>query len=432
MSTWERGPDDLNHASEPVDAHNVVAVNHSSSSSRASRPLRIAVIGGRGVPSSYSGVERICEDMFAIFADRGHKVTVYCRPQVLAEKTGTYRGMRLVRTPAPGGKNGETLSHSLTSILHARAFGDADGEPFDILSLHTLAPNLWAPLGRLAGPKIITHVHGLDHQREKWKGMGARVIRLSERMMVRSAHQIVVVNPSLVDYYRDTYGVPSVMITNGIHAVPDSYTPDVSVLEKFGLQPGKYLVSVGRLVPEKRIQDTIAAFAQVDTDLKLVFVGEGKHSPYYEQQVKALGARDPRGRVVFTGQQSGNALESLFRSAKLYVSASDLEGMPSSVLECMERRIPAVLSDIPPHRALFEGIAGYDLDFQPGDVDALADRLRHAIANPHGSMVLADRAREMVRTYYSWPVLADKTETLYRHIANNQPALSLFIPEAAR
>ncbi len=375
------------------------------------------MIGGRGVPSSYSGVERICEELFADFASRGHKITVYCRPQVLAEKRGTYRGMRLVRTPAPGGKNGETLSHSLTSIAHAIAFGDEDGRPFDILSLHTIAPNLWAPLGAIAGPKIISHVHGLDHQREKWKGLGARIIHLAERVMVKTVNEVVVVNPALVDYYNADYRLSTHLLPNGIHAVSDDFKPDTATLERFGLTPDNYVVSVGRLVPEKRIQDTIAAFARVNADLKLVFVGEGKHSPYYEEHVKALGKNDPRNRVVFTGQQSGEALETLFRSARLYVSASELEGMPSSVLECMERKLTPVLSDISPHRALFDGIADYDLTFTPGDVDTLTARLQHAIDNRDNSAVLAERAREFVRKNYAWPVLAKKTEELYLRVA---------------
>jgi glycosyltransferase involved in cell wall biosynthesis len=386
------------------------------------RPLRIAVIGGRGVPSSYSGVERIWEDLFSWFAARGHKVTVYCRPQVLAEKTGMHRGMRLVRTPAPGGKNGETLSHSFFSMVHAAVRGDIHdgGAPFDVISFHTIAPNLFAPLAAMAGIPLVSHVHGLDHQREKWKGIGAKVIRFSEQLMVRCANRVVVVNPALVDYYREQFRLATTLLPNGIHPINDQFAPQAGVLEKFGLTAGRYIVSVGRLVPEKRIHDTIAAFARVNTDMKLVFVGEGKYSPEYEQQIKAQGAKDPHGRVVFTGQQSGDALETLFRSAKLYVSASELEGMPSSVLECMERRLPAILSDIDAHRALFSNIPDYDLHFTPGDVEALSERIARAVATPERMDVLANRSRQFVRQHYYWPVLAEKTESLYLKMASGQ------------
>ena len=74
------------------------------STQSAPESLRIAVVGPRGVPSRYSGVERIVEELFEIIAGEGHRVTVYCRPEVLDEPTAVYKGMRLVRVPAPGGR----------------------------------------------------------------------------------------------------------------------------------------------------------------------------------------------------------------------------------------------------------------------------------------------------------------------------------------
>lgn len=379
------------------------------------RPLRIAVTGGRGVPSNYSGVEPICENLFGYFAQKGHKVTIYCRPTVLAEKRGMHKGMRLVRTAAPGGKNGETLSHSFTSILHAVTRGDVfeGNQRFDLLSVHTIAPNLFLPIASMVRMPIISHVHGLDHQREKWKGMGARMIRAAERTMVRCATEVVTVNPAIVDYYKTEFNIIARLLPNGIHPVSDDFTPDPNVLKQWGLEPGKYIVSVGRLVPEKRIGDSITAFARLDTDWKLVFVGEGKHSPEYVEEIKALAAKNPKNRVIFTGIQSGDALQTLFRSAGLYVSASELEGLPSSVLECMDRAVPAVLSDIPPHSALYEAVEGYDLGFKTGDVDELTAKLQYAMTNPDHVRKIAASARTMVRANYTWPVLAERTERLY-------------------
>ena len=62
-------------------------------------------------------------------------------------------------------------------------------------------------------------------------------------------------------------------------------------------------------------------------------------------------------------------------SAALYVTASELEGMPSSLLECMERARPAVVSDIPPHRELFGQIEGLILKAPQAIVQA-AQRLQ--------------------------------------------------------
>src|SRR5688572_23118924 len=116
-----------------------LACNRITAARSLRRPMRIAVVGGRGVPSTYSGVETIVENLFAHFAAAGHHVTVYCRPGVLDEATATYRGMRLVRTPALRGKL-ETVSHTAASLLHAVKNGALDdgGERFDLVSFHAI------------------------------------------------------------------------------------------------------------------------------------------------------------------------------------------------------------------------------------------------------------------------------------------------------
>lgn len=381
----------------------------------SNRPMRIAVVGGRGIPSTYSGVETIVENLFAYFAEQGHKITVYCRNGVLDQPTATYRGIQLVRTPALSGKL-ETVTHTAASCLHAMRAGALNdgGEPFDLVSFHALPPNIAQKICAYGRVPTISHVHGLDHQREKWKGLGARIIRQAEREMVKHAAQIVTVNRSIVQYYRDEFNVEAALLPNGIHPVNDAFTPDQATLNKFGLQPGKFLVTISRLVPEKRHNDVLAAFAKVKSDCKLVIVGEGNQSDGYVDAIKRQAAADPR--VIFTGQQKGDALQTLFRCARLYLTASELEGLPSSLLECMDRNVCAIVSDIPPHRELMERIEGYDLMFNVGDVDALSERITRALSSEELSFTLAGRMRTFVRAHYAWPVLAKATESLYRDV----------------
>lgn len=382
----------------------------------ATRPMRIAVMGFRGVPNNYSGIEAICENLFAAFAEMGHHVTVYCRPGVIEKKRDTHRGIRLVRTPAPGGKNGETLSHTLLSLKHAIAFGDVhdSGKKFDLVSFHSIAPNLFIKLARVARIPVISHVHGLDHMREKWKGLGAKVIRQAEREMVKHAARVVTVNQEIVDYYKSKFAIDAALLPNGIHPVSDDFTPDAATLKQFDLQPGKFVVSIGRLVPEKRCHDTIDAFRQVKTDDKLVFVGEGKHTPEYVDEIKRQASTDPR--IIFTGLQKGDALQTLFRCAKLYVTSSELEGMPSSLLECMDRNVCAIVSDIAPHRELMTRVPGHDFIFPVGDKAMLTSHIQRALANDEHRITVARNARSFVREHYAWPVLAKRTEELYRSV----------------
>lgn len=391
------------------------------------RPLRIAAIGARGVPSNYSGVERIWEDLYSYLAAHGHRITCYCRPGVVEPGQGDYLGIRLVTTPCPGGRNAETLSHTWTSLRHALRHGDdADnGRPFDLIALHTLAPQWFSHLPGRVGIPVVSHVHGLDWQRQKWKRtpmrIGSRIIRHAERRMVHYASEIAVCSTNLVDYYRETYNRRVHYLPNGIIPGDAPFEPDTATLQRFGLTPGRFMVSIGRLVPEKRIEDTIAAFHLLRdrfADLKLAIVGAAA-SETYATRLRGLGGP----RVVFTGQQRGEALRTLFRSAAAYVTASELEGLPMSLLECMEAHTPAVASDIPPHRQLLTGVEGYDLLFPVGQPRTLAERLERLLTSPQRARELAAAQQRFVRAEYAWPVLAERIERLYRQVAGEGQAL---------
>ena len=82
-------------------------------------PLRIALLGTRGVPASYSGFETCAEELGGRLAARGHAVTVYCRVPHVSYAGRTYKGMRLVKLPTIRSKHFDTIAHGLLSSLHA-------------------------------------------------------------------------------------------------------------------------------------------------------------------------------------------------------------------------------------------------------------------------------------------------------------------------
>ena len=388
----------------------------------STEPLSIAVVGGRGMPSTYSGVESIWEGLYPRLVAAGHRVTVYCRPGVT--DLDEHRGVRLVTTGAPGGASAETLSHTWTALRHAARHGDGDGRRFDVVALHALPSQVFAGLARRAARVVVSHVHGIDWQRAKWRntplGLGAKVIRAGERQMVKHATAVAVCAPGLADYYRDTYGLEVAVLTNGVdvdHATQAD--PSARVLDELGLKPGRYVVSVGRLVEEKRTHDTVAAHAQLIAtpgleDVKLAIVGEGPETPWLQAMRAAAGPH-----VVFAGHRSGGDLEQLFRNAACYATASELEGLPMSVLEAMERRACVVASDIPPHRLMLDGAGTGELLFPVGDVSSLAGRLTRIFQASSLREELATLQRAHVRSEYTWDVLAERTAEFYAKVASS-------------
>src|SRR5215210_1926109 len=83
------------------------------------KSLRVAMLGTRGIPASYSGFETCVEQLGQRLVERGHDVTVYCRTHHVKYKGARYKGMRLVRLPTVKNKYLDTLVHAFVSSLHA-------------------------------------------------------------------------------------------------------------------------------------------------------------------------------------------------------------------------------------------------------------------------------------------------------------------------
>jgi glycosyltransferase involved in cell wall biosynthesis len=254
-------------------------------------------------------------------------------------------------------------------------------------------------------PTVLT-VHGLDWQRAKWKGVGAVVLKQAERCGVRFADEIIVVSSSLKDYFFEQYTRHTTLIHNAIKFQPASLPGDGSVIAQYGLRPQRYVVFVGRLVPEKRVDDLIRAFRQVETDFKLAIVGEGAAG--HVSDLKSLAGSDPR--IIFTGLQEQARLHELFHFAAAYVLPSELEGFPLSLMECIGHGVPAIVSDIPPHRELLEPVRDYNLFFSVRNAAELSERLSGVLSDPQRYRQLAEAAREYVRQAFSIEQMVDRTE----------------------
>ena len=58
--------------------------------------MRVAILGTRGIPASYSGFETAVEQISSRLVARGHEVAVYCRPHVVDRSIKQWKGARLV------------------------------------------------------------------------------------------------------------------------------------------------------------------------------------------------------------------------------------------------------------------------------------------------------------------------------------------------
>lgn len=371
----------------------------------AQRPgLRIAMVGQKGLPATFGGVERHVEEVGAWLADRGHDVTVYCRNSYGRNGQREYRGMRLRRVPTIGTKHLDAIVHSAFSTVAAITNGA------DIVHYHALGPGLVAPVPRyLSTASVVLTVHGLDNERGKWSPPARAVLGAAHWMSARVPDETVVVSHALAEHY-EAFGARRVThIVNGV-SVPRLRRAQ-QITAEFALGAGTYVLFVGRLVPEKAPDLLLRAFARLRTGLRLVITGDSAFTDRYATELRRLGAADPR--VVFTGYAYGDLLAELYSNAAAFVLPSHLEGMPLTLLEAASYGVPIVASDIAPHvEVLGRNAPGRRL-FRAGDEEGLRAALSETLQDAAAAHIGAVRLRDEVRRTYRWDEAARQLEAVY-------------------
>ncbi|HQT82871.1 MAG TPA: glycosyltransferase, partial [Candidatus Paceibacterota bacterium] len=116
------------------------------------------------------------------------------------------------------------------------------------------------------------------------------------------------------------------------------------------------LITTGRLEPEKRIEDILAALKLVIAHyptVGLLIVGDGRERWRLERMVRRLGLS---GNVIFTrGWQSAERAWGMVRSAHAYIQASAYEGYGRSLIEAALAKVPIVTTDVGIVGEVFKG-----------------------------------------------------------------------------
>jgi glycosyltransferase involved in cell wall biosynthesis len=351
------------------------------------------------VVSKYSGIETYYEEVGKRLVEMGHEVTVYCRTYFTPAQA-EHDGMRLVRLPTFRSKHLETVVHTLLSTVHALT------QRYDIVHYHALGPALFSFLPRLVREKTAVTVQGLDWQRKKWGRLASAVLQLGERASVQLPNGTMVVSQALQQRYRETHGMEAFYVPNG--GVLRERSEPRAILE-WGLDPGKYVLFLGRFSPEKGCHLLVEAFEELDTDVKLVMAGASSYCDEYSQELRTHASDGIRMLDWVTGE----TLDELLTNAMVFVLPSDMEGLSLALLDAMGAGLCVLTSDVPENREVVDG-AGFT--FQRGSSADLVERLRFLLANPAVREAAGKAARKRIEEQYQWQKIAVDIEMAYFEI----------------
>lgn len=362
-------------------------------------PSLVCVLGLRGIPGVMGGVESHCEELLPRVARRAPALRIVAlgRRPYMGKARRMVGGVAVVPLRSPRRQSVETLVSSFVAVLYARAIGAA------AVHIHALASALFAPLAKLLGMKVILTIHGADYERAKWGRVARAILRTGERFGLASADAVICVAPSLTEDLRRRYPARRAKIEhvpNGAPRCPDA-EGDHQLMKDLGIEPGEFVLAVGRLEPGKGFEFLIDAFRLSGREGKLVIVGGAHHEAKYAAGL--MKAADER--VIFAGVQPRGTLFTLYRNAALFVLPSLHEGLPICVLEAASAKCPVLLSNIPANRDL--GLPAHHY-FRAADRHSLA----HALEIPAERLMVPAGAFDA----FDWERIADRTVRVYEAV----------------
>ncbi len=378
--------------------------------------MKLAIMGIRGIPANYGGFETFAEELAPRLVERGHEVTVYGRSNNIKHPDEFYKGVRLVILPTISHKYFDTVAHTFLCAVHALK------EPYDAVLVCNSANSSFAFIPRLAGQKVALNVDGLEWKRAKWNALGKAFYKMSERIAIFTPNEVVTDARDIEKYYLEKYNKRSTFIPYG---APIERVPTHEVLDRFKLEPRKYVLYVSRLEPENNAHLVVKAYEKVRSDLPLVIVGDAPYNAEYIQQLKST--KDPR--IIFTGYVFGQGYREFQSHAYFYIQATEVGGTHPALIESMGHGNCVLANDVPEHREVLSEAGLYFTTQQPDDLRAKMQLLLDQPANVARYRALAV---ERIKANYTWDRITEQYERLFYRLVNGERELASVAMPALR
>lgn len=362
--------------------------------------MKLALIVS-GYRPQLGGIETHVEHLARYAATRGHEVEVLSQTNDHAQpRAEVIDGVSVRRFRISVPSTNYAVSPSLWRFLKH------SGGEYDIAHAHNYhaLPALAAALNKRAPLVFTPHYHGTSASvfrrllHVPYRVAGAYVVRRADAVICVSEHEALLLTRDF-PFAADRIEV----IPNGV---------DVTALRaaKPFREDRTVVLSAGRLEDYKRVDRVVAAIALLDDRFILRITGDGPMRSALERQINELGVSH---RVAVLGRVQDADLRRWFKTASVYVTASQLEASGITPLEVLASGTRVVASGIDAHRDLALGTGGPValVSDDPSPVE-LADAIRTAGDMPAACVNIA-----------SWEEVGDRTLAVYEGVSDRRVGL---------
>jgi glycosyltransferase involved in cell wall biosynthesis len=246
------------------------------------------------------------------------------------------------------------------------------------------SPNYFLP--PYAGPSVAT-VHDLSIYRfpETHLAAARTYFELAFERSLRRADALITDSEAVRQELISDFSVDPDRVTAIPLGVDAAFRPRVldelrPALARYGLQPGRYLLSVATLEPRKKLDRLIAAYTQLPSSLRerypLVLAGAGG---WLNEHIRtAIERGRSQGWLKYLGYVPQADLPAVYAGARALAMISIYEGFGLPVLEAMASGVPVLTSNV---SCLPEVAAGAALLASPDDLPGVSRQLERLLTD---------------------------------------------------
>jgi glycosyltransferase involved in cell wall biosynthesis len=377
--------------------------------------LRIAMVGIKGIPAKWGGMEKYVEEVGKRLVRRGHEVTVFGSKWYCTESNGSgYLGMKVISIPTLHIQATDALSNAFVSSLHIIL------KHYDIVHFHGYASYYFVPLLKAFGKKCLITAHGVESgwDNPKYGRVGRTIVKRAYMTGLKKADAVTTVAGHLSAKIYQMTRIAAEAMPSGLDEVSNK-TPRI-IREKFGLRGLDYVLFLGRIDPIKRVDWLLDLTDMVGSDIKIVIAGGSQDSStnaYYQGLIQRAAGNS---QIVFSGPVIGDLKAELLSNCLCMLAPSQYEGLPITLLEAAAYGRCCLASDIPAHKEIIEdGVTGFL--FPSNSKKQFFEDFSRIITLPAESLLAAgSEARRMAMSKFNWDKTTDRFECLYHKLLDGR------------
>ncbi|MBP2547691.1 glycosyltransferase involved in cell wall biosynthesis [Neorhizobium galegae] len=226
-------------------------------------------------------------------------------------------------------------------------------------------------------------------------------LREREAQAVSRASRILVTSPQTAHYLQQHYGVAEHRIRVAVPGNRPAVRGTAGKDRSHGMAGPRHLLSVGAVIARKRYDYCLDVAAYLPkTGWRWTIVGDPARDPALlrdlQEKALALGLHD---RLVFSGDLSHEALETVWQETDLYIAASRFEGYGMAIAEAFRHGVPVITTA---SGAVATWASGGIIEAPDDDAKAMAGKITALLENPARLQDQADRAWVFGTTLPTW------------------------------